>query len=258
MTESRLAARSIRAPKTGELVAAQIRRQIVRGVLREGEALPSEAELMERYGVLAADAPRGVPRARVGRPDLHPPRRPWRRPVSQLPDVSVAGRHLGLLLQLRSTTLDDVFAARVVIEPAAARKVADLGSEIAVARLRGAIDAEETAAGDPATFAALSARFHSLLVSVSGNDTLAVLAEALAEIIVASTEHAVGAVEQAARPAAFEPARGQGPPQAARPDRGRRRRAGRTVLDHAHGGRAGPVRRPLRGDHRRRAAHLTR
>ena len=89
----------------------------------------------------------------------------------RLPDVSVTGRHLGLLLQIRGTTLDDVFAARVVIEPAAARQVAERGSEVAVARLRDAIDAEEAAAGDPAAFATLSARFHALLMSVAGNDT---------------------------------------------------------------------------------------
>jgi len=40
-----------RAPKTGELVAGHLRRQIVRGELRPGETLPLEAELMEQYGV---------------------------------------------------------------------------------------------------------------------------------------------------------------------------------------------------------------
>ena len=34
-----------------ELVADHVRRQIVRGELVEGDALPSEAELMQRFGV---------------------------------------------------------------------------------------------------------------------------------------------------------------------------------------------------------------
>jgi DNA-binding FadR family transcriptional regulator len=37
----------LRAPKAGELIAAHLRRQIVSGELQEGDALPSEADLME-------------------------------------------------------------------------------------------------------------------------------------------------------------------------------------------------------------------
>ncbi|MCK9903482.1 GntR family transcriptional regulator, partial [Frankia sp. Cpl3] len=48
---SGLARQQIRVPKTAELVAAQLRRQIVRGELVEGDALPPEAVLMEQFGV---------------------------------------------------------------------------------------------------------------------------------------------------------------------------------------------------------------
>ncbi|WP_261569846.1 GntR family transcriptional regulator, partial [Frankia gtarii] len=41
----------VRVPKTAELVAAHLRRQIVRGELHEGDALPPEAVLMEQFGV---------------------------------------------------------------------------------------------------------------------------------------------------------------------------------------------------------------
>ena len=41
----------VRVPKTAELVASQLRRQIVRGDLKEGDALPPESTLMERFGV---------------------------------------------------------------------------------------------------------------------------------------------------------------------------------------------------------------
>ncbi|EIV96383.1 transcriptional regulator, partial [Frankia sp. QA3] len=43
--------RHVRVPKTAELVAAHLRRQIVRGELHEGDALPPEAVLMEQFGV---------------------------------------------------------------------------------------------------------------------------------------------------------------------------------------------------------------
>ena len=41
----------VRAPKTGELIATHLRRQIVRGELRPGETLPAESQLMEQFGV---------------------------------------------------------------------------------------------------------------------------------------------------------------------------------------------------------------
>ena len=49
----------IRVPKTAELVAAELRRKIVRGELAEGDALPSEAALMAEFA---------APGRRCGRP----------------------------------------------------------------------------------------------------------------------------------------------------------------------------------------------
>src|SRR5207245_2326520 len=43
--------RQVRVPKTAELVARSLRRQIIRGELGQGEALPSESALMEQFGV---------------------------------------------------------------------------------------------------------------------------------------------------------------------------------------------------------------
>src|SRR6476661_7873987 len=40
-----------RVPKMAELVAAQLRRKIVRGELAEGEALPAESALMAEFAV---------------------------------------------------------------------------------------------------------------------------------------------------------------------------------------------------------------
>ncbi len=45
---------AVRAPKTAELIAARLRRQIVRGELRPGSRLPPEAELQEQFAVSRA------------------------------------------------------------------------------------------------------------------------------------------------------------------------------------------------------------
>ena len=41
----------VRAPKTAELIAGRLRRQIVRGELKEGDTLPPELALMGQFGV---------------------------------------------------------------------------------------------------------------------------------------------------------------------------------------------------------------
>ena len=43
--------RPVRAPKTAELIASQLRGQIVRGELKAGDTLPPEITLMEQFGV---------------------------------------------------------------------------------------------------------------------------------------------------------------------------------------------------------------
>src|SRR4051794_12622000 len=108
------------------MVASQLRRQIVLGELKEGDQLPSESVLMEQFG--------------VSRPTLREAFRILeaegaiivRRGVRggarvQVPEIGVAARHIGLLLQYRGALLSDVYEVRAVLEPAAARVGAQRG-----------------------------------------------------------------------------------------------------------------------------------
>src|SRR6201995_6135095 len=102
----------VRVPKAGELVATQLRRQIVRGDLREGDALPSEAVLMERFGV-SRPTLREAFRI-LEAEDLISVKRGSRggARVTQ-PSLSVAARYVGLLLQVQGTTIAEIGRAHV-------------------------------------------------------------------------------------------------------------------------------------------------
>ena len=113
----------LRPPKTGELIATHLRRQIVRGELRPGETLPAESQLMEQYGVarptlreafriLESEALLSVRRGSRG----------GARVIA--PDASVAARYVGLLLQIQGATINDVYEARMISEPPCARLLA--------------------------------------------------------------------------------------------------------------------------------------
>lgn len=184
----------VRAPKTSELIVAQLRRQIVRAAVKPGENLPSETQLMEQFGV-------SRPTIREAFRILETERlivvRPGRRGGAQVivPDLSVAARYCGLLLQLQGTTLDDVYEARLIAEPACAGLLALRRTEQDIADLAGVVAAIESAiegwdrsVPDPAAWSRITYRFHELIMQRSGNKTLALQHAVLRDIVAAHTE----------------------------------------------------------------------
>ena len=172
----------VRVPKTAELVAARISRRIIRGEVKEGEALLPESELMAEFGVsrptlreafriLESEALISVTRGSRGGARVHPP------------DIRVVARFAGLFLQYAGTTLEDVQTARVVVEPPAARMLAERRDREATAKLRELIAREELVLEDSHAFAELSTRFHELLMELAGNRTLALVVGMLHDII---------------------------------------------------------------------------
>jgi GntR family transcriptional regulator, transcriptional repressor for pyruvate dehydrogenase complex len=179
----------VRAPKTGELIATHLRRQIVRGELRPGETLPAESQLMEQYGVsrptlreafriLEAESLISVRRGSRG----------GARVVA--PDASVAARYVGLLLQIGGATINDVYEARMISEPPCARLLAlnrttaDLDRLTAVVdQLKAEVAAREPFIPDPHTWSRLTYRFHELILEGCGNKTMAIQGAVLQDIV---------------------------------------------------------------------------
>jgi GntR family transcriptional regulator, transcriptional repressor for pyruvate dehydrogenase complex len=179
----------VRAPKTAELIAAHIRRGIVRGDLREGDALPSEAELItlfavsrptlrEAFRILETESLISVRRGSRG----------GARVVT--PSLSVAARYVGLLLQVQGTTIADVYQARLVVEPVCARLLAVRRTEgdladlrAAIARLRAAVESAPEGIPSADDWTAVTSSFRDLLMQRSGSKTLAVQGGVLQDIV---------------------------------------------------------------------------
>lgn len=188
--EVRAIGEAVRAPKTAELIAAQFRRQIVVGELEEGVSLPSEAELIEQfqvsrptlreaYRILEAESLIVIRRGSRGGARV------------MAPQVGVAARYAGLLLQAERVSIGDVYEACSIIEPAAARMLAErrtaadleeLGS--CIASLREVLDGQGAARRpDLSAWWAGTWRFHELIVDRAGNRTLSVQAGMLREVV---------------------------------------------------------------------------
>ena len=176
----------VRAPKTAELIATLYRRRIVRGELRPGDTLPSEQQLMVQFGV-SRPTLREAFRI-LEAEDLISVKRGSRggARVTQ-PSLSVAARYVGLLLQVQGTTIADVYEARMLLEPACARLLAERRTEHDLADLAACI--EELRGGvaetvpEPARWSSLAYRFHELIMQRSGSKTLAVQGGVLQDIV---------------------------------------------------------------------------
>lgn len=165
-------------------IADELRTLIVSGELSDGESLGREPDLVKRFGVsrpslreaLRILETEGLIRVVRG---LHG------GVVVQSPDHRMTARTAALILQSRNVSLADVFAARSMIEPLAAKAVASSRKrKSAAAELRRLIEEERAALDDPEAFGLASAQFHERLVALADNQTLIILTEMLNEIVV--------------------------------------------------------------------------
>jgi DNA-binding FadR family transcriptional regulator len=179
----------LHTPKMAELIGGSLRRQIARGELKEGDALPSEATLMEQFGVsrptlreafrvLESEALITIRRGAHGGARV------------QVPDGAIAARYAGLVLEYRGTTLRDVYDARSVIESSCAGMAAARHEEDDFGNLTTLFD-EISATEDIAQRITLHARFDAAVVAASGNQTMIVLSSMLRAIIDKSTLESV-------------------------------------------------------------------
>lgn len=170
-------------PKAAEVVAAQLRRQIVLGDRAEGELLPPELKLMTELGVsrpTLRQALRILENERLVR--IHRGRNGGAR-VSK-PSVATAGRYLNNLLLFQGATLDDVHTARLLLEPAAVGRLAGQLDADSVAALRAQASAARAASpADRVRMRRESARFHVMLVELTGNRSLALFARLVSGLL---------------------------------------------------------------------------
>jgi DNA-binding FadR family transcriptional regulator len=172
----------VRVQKVAELVADQIRRAIIRGTLKDGDSLPAEAHLIAEYQVsrptvreairiLESEGLIAVTRGARGGARI------------SSPTFNLVERAAGVTLQSMGATLGDIYEARTVIEPPAARLVAINGGRKAAAILREQLDRELALAGDRHAASKAIAEFHRILMDLCGNVSLTMMAYSLQNLV---------------------------------------------------------------------------
>lgn len=173
---------SIRIPKTAEVLASRIRKSIIRGELRAGDKLPPEANLMlefevsrptirEAIRILESEGLITVVRGARGGAKV------------SAPSPDIVTRAAGIALQTQGATLKDIYEARTLLEPPAARLAAENRSKLAAAALRRHLDFERETIAAPVLRGKAVADFHRILLDECGNVSLAVLGRALQGVV---------------------------------------------------------------------------
>jgi DNA-binding FadR family transcriptional regulator len=168
--------------KMSDQVAAQIRRMIARGELLHGDWLPTEAELITRFGV-SRPTLREAFRLLEGDSLVTIRRGPPGGARVTLPGPDAVADLFGMILMLSGTTIGDVWDARLTIEPPAVRRLAETVTKEALKELDAELDTIRSVVDDAHEFNKAGVRFHVKLVELSGNHTLTAVIGMLAEII---------------------------------------------------------------------------
>jgi DNA-binding FadR family transcriptional regulator len=176
----------MRVPKTADLVAARLRRQIVRGDLAAGDSLPPETALIEQFEisrptlreafrVLESEGLNIIRRGAHGGARVQPP------------SPAVGARYAGLVLQYEGATVEDVLTARAFVETPAAGMLARNRTAEQIAELeRLLVESDPFSKGEAPEKMHHQHVFHEAIPRLSGSKSLALMAQMLSEVILAA------------------------------------------------------------------------
>lgn len=187
----------MRQPRLAEMVSDALRDRILSGELADGSMLPKQEELLEEFGVslppirealriLETEGLITVQRGNVGGAIVH------------RPQPSKAAYMLGLVLQSRGATLQDVLEALITFEPSCAAACAARKdrAETVLPKLRAILDEAKASVQDAERYTGLARRFHVELVAGCGNEAMTQVVGALEALWTAHVDTLARRVKQ--------------------------------------------------------------
>ena len=179
----------IRVPKSSELIAGILRRQIIKGDLALGDNLPPEPDLIARFHVsrpTVREAMRMLEAEgliRVGRGIRNGAR-------VEKPDALVAARYAGHFLQYEQTTIADVYSALAGLEAHALWLIATAHDPETIAELRRTVeDGEHPPPSSPHAERSHEV-LHQRICELPGNQTIMFVSRMLRDIITLAVDEA--------------------------------------------------------------------
>jgi GntR family transcriptional regulator, transcriptional repressor for pyruvate dehydrogenase complex len=160
-----------RPPKTALLLAQRIVSEIVEQGLPPNSPLLSEREMLAKYGV-ARGTLREALRFLEMQDVISIKVGPGGGPVVSATTSRPVATTIALMAQLNRTPFRAVLDARLVLEPALARRAAERASEEQLAAIAESVAVMKGNIEDPGAFLDENHRFHGLIAEAAGSDIL--------------------------------------------------------------------------------------
>jgi GntR family transcriptional repressor for pyruvate dehydrogenase complex len=164
----------IAVPKPQEILANQLRKNILRGEIPEGQLLPSERDLVERTG-LSRGAVREALRTLSGEGLVQTKHGRSGGSMVTLPGHESMAAAIGRFVQGRRISLRSLQETREVLEPFLARLAAEKRTDEQLVQIQGLHAELVASANDFRAFALLNVKWHNAIAQASGNELLATL-----------------------------------------------------------------------------------
>ncbi|MEV5541512.1 FadR/GntR family transcriptional regulator [Saccharopolyspora shandongensis] len=155
-----------RPPRLPDVVAERLQRDLLEQGLRPGDRLPTEPQLVERYGVsrtVIREAGRILEQR--GLVDI----RPGRGMTVSTPDGSAIAQHYSLMLGMNAMTFQQLMETRLIIEVEVAALAAARRTEEDLGDLRASLERAERHADDYQVCLEEDMRFHEIVTRAGGN-----------------------------------------------------------------------------------------
>jgi DNA-binding FadR family transcriptional regulator len=166
--------------KLSDEVLERLLRLISDGNLKTGDAMPSERELMDRFGVgrpAIREAMQSL--ANMGLVSISHGERARVQELTAQSIIRQVDQSAHIMLQRSSGSLDHLKQARMFFERGMVREAAQKATPEDVADLRAIIAEQRSLLGNAEGFMAADMRFHTRIASVSGNPIFVSVSEAM-------------------------------------------------------------------------------
>lgn len=166
--------------KLSDEVLDRLKRLITSGELRAGDGMPSERQLMERFGV-GRPAIREAMQAlsNMGLISIHHGERAKVLEITAQSIIRQVDQSAHIMLSRSSNSLEQLKNARLFFERGMVREAAARATAGDVAALRATLAEQRGALGKAEAFMAADMRFHTQIAGLSGNPIFAAVSEAM-------------------------------------------------------------------------------
>jgi len=172
----------IHVPKSSDVLAAHLRKQILGGALAPGAPLPAERDLVLQTGLSRGSVREAL---RILEAEGLVSTRPGRQggSVARQPGDESLARYIGMFVQGRGISLISLLQTREAIEPSAAYLAAQNRTDEELAELTRVTESVEDAYADLPRYLAENVKWHCAIAAASHNELLRAVMVAISSMV---------------------------------------------------------------------------